>query len=334
MRQRAEAIVVGAGVIGMTTAVCLAESGLSVRVRASEPPHHTTSAVAGAIAGGPAFSDPDEVDGMWEPYEVNVRRHQISLDEFTGLAAAEPDSGVRLRRGRMVCATGDEAPKWARRQPGFQDCSPDERAGFPVAFWMSVPVIDMRSYFDYLIRRLRAADGIVEIRPLESFDQLASQVRLVVNCAGVGAGRLANDPEVFPVRGQHVVVENPGLDDFLFEFFAGRIRGPQSVTVIPHSDRVILGSTADRHNWSREPDPAATKEILRRCGEVEPRLVGARVLGVEVGLRVARPGIRLETEQVGDLTVIHNYGHGPVGVGMSWGCAREVAELALAGSLI
>jgi D-amino-acid oxidase len=47
------------------------------------------------------------------------------------------------------------------------------------------------------------------------------------------------------------------------------------------------------------------------------------VIGHKVGLRPARPEVRLE--RVGD--VVHCYGHGGAGVTLSWGCAREVAEL-------
>ncbi|HXD26929.1 MAG TPA: FAD-binding protein, partial [Propionibacteriaceae bacterium] len=39
-------LVVGAGVSGLTTAICLAEVGRGVRVWAAEPPQRTTSVVA------------------------------------------------------------------------------------------------------------------------------------------------------------------------------------------------------------------------------------------------------------------------------------------------
>jgi D-amino-acid oxidase len=155
---------------------------------------------------------------------------------------------------------------------------------------------------------------------------------VVVNCAGAWAGPLAGDSTTFPVRGQHVVVENPGLDDFLFEFNAKGHRSPNFTGYFAHPDRVLLGGTASRGNWSLEPDPAESEEILQRCIAVEPRFADARVIGVQVGLRAARPDLRLEPEQCGDVPVIHNYGHGGVAVGMSWGCAREVVQLALAGS--
>jgi D-amino-acid oxidase len=46
-----DVVVVGAGVTGLTTAVCLAEAGLRVTVVAAAPPAETTSSVAGAIWG-------------------------------------------------------------------------------------------------------------------------------------------------------------------------------------------------------------------------------------------------------------------------------------------
>ncbi len=330
MQQDTEALVIGAGVVGLTSAVVLAEAGLAVRIRAGEPPLRTTSAVAGAIAGGPSFADPDEIAADGDRVAEEIHWHRTTLDELRELAT-QPDTGVRVENGRMVCADGDETPGWARRQPGFRPCSPQERGDFPVGFWLSLPVVDMRRYLDYLTRRLTSAGGELELRPVDSLADAAREARIVVNCTGVAAGRLAADPAVVPVRGQHVVVDNPGLDDFLFEISAGKRRSPAFTGIIPHTDRVILGGTAERGNWNLDPDPATTEAILRRCAAVEPRLTGARVREVEVGLRAARPQLRLEHERVGAATVIHNYGHGGVAVGLSWGCARQVAQLALAG---
>ena len=102
---------------------------------------------------------------------------------------------------------------------------------------------------------------------------------------------------------------------------------------MPHRERVVLGGNASPNDWNLEPDPAQTGEILRRCIAVEPRLSGARVLRVEVGLRPARPSIRVEQQLIGKSRVIHNYGHGGVGVSMSWGCAATVRSLILGADL-
>jgi D-amino-acid oxidase len=52
------------------------------------------------------------------------------------------------------------------------------------------------------------------------------------------------------------------------------------------------------------------------------------VLGEAVGLRPARPAVRLEAEPRAGGTVVHCYGHGGAGVTLAWGCAEDVVSLA------
>ncbi len=51
MIDETDVVVVGAGISGLTSAVCLAESGLRVAVRAAAAGAGTTSCAAGAIWG-------------------------------------------------------------------------------------------------------------------------------------------------------------------------------------------------------------------------------------------------------------------------------------------
>ena len=58
-----------------------------------------------------------------------------------------------------------------------------------------------------------------------------------------------------------------------------------------------------------------------------PALAGARVVRHKVGLRPARPTVRLDAERRDGRTVVHCYGHGGAGVTLSWGCAADVVAL-------
>ena len=143
---------------------------------------------------------------------------------------------------------------------------------------------------------------------------------MVVNCTGVAARRFADDPKVHPLRGQNLRVANPGLERALADE-----EGPRALTyVIPRPHDCILGSVAVRDDWRLTPDAEATDSILARTALLEPRVAGARILEVKVGLRPGRPEVRLEAEERPEGLLVHDYGHGGAGFTLSWGCADEV----------
>jgi D-amino-acid oxidase len=304
-----DVLVVGGGVIGLTTAVRAAEAGLSVEVWTADPPSRTTSVVASALLG-PA------VGAAGDP----LTRWTLASDAVFRRLAEDPTTGVRVDRGRLVTDLGDEPPPWAADLPGYAPTTPAEQAGFRAGFWCELPVADMRIYLGYLAGRLATAGGRLVERRVDALADGLAVAPTVVNCTGVAAGRLAGDPSVRPVRGQHVVVANPGIDTFFYE---GGSPDDTWTGYFPHPDRVVLGGVAGEGDDSLVPDDAVTAGIIARCAAVEPALADAEVLGIEVGLRPGRPAPRLERE--GD--VVHNYGHGGVGVTVSWGCAAEALEL-------
>ena len=172
------------------------------------------------------------------------------------------------------------------------------------------------------LARFQAAGGELEVRALRALGDVAGAAPVVVNCSGVGARALVPDPAVRSVRGEHVIVENPGLDEFFMEEPA-----PRWAAWFPHGDHVVLGGSADEDDWSLEPDLALAEEIVRRCAAIEPRLADARVLEHRVGLRPARPDVRVEEVALGASRCVHNYGHGGTGVALAWGCARDVCSI-------
>jgi D-amino-acid oxidase len=182
----------------------------------------------------------------------------------------------------------------------------------------------MPAYLRYLAQRLAAAGGEIEIVRLSSLDDWSGRASIIVNCAGFGARELVPDPEVVPIRGQLVVVDNPGIERFLAEETGS---SPDLAYVLPQGDHAVLGGSAERWRTDRTPDLRIAKGILARCIALEPRLRGARVREHRVGLRPGRPRVRFEHVQSSGFHLIHNYGHGGAGVTLSWGCANEVLSL-------
>lgn len=313
--------VVGAGVVGLSCAVRLAEAGPAVRVVAREAPLATTSAVAAA---------------MWFPYLAEPRERVMAWAaatrlELERLARDEPASGVVVRELVVVASTAvtaaSPAPWWADGAAGWRAAAAEELPpGRPGAYLTPVPVAESPRYLPWLAARLAAAGATLELRPqgLASLDEAAAGADVVVDCSGLGARELAGDASVVPVRGQVVLVAAPGVarayvDD---EDPAG------PAYVIPRRDDCVVGGTADAGAWDTTPDSATTAAILGRATALVPALAGAPVLAVRCGLRPVRPEVRLERGlTAAGVPVVHCYGHGGSGLTLSWGCAGEVAAL-------
>ncbi|MFI5566685.1 FAD-dependent oxidoreductase [Streptomyces sp. NPDC051740] len=303
---------IGAGVSGLTTAVCLAEAGMRVRVDTDRLPGATTSAAAGA---------------MWDPYlaepsDLVERWSRATLSELVALSADE-DTGIRLVEGTQESRIPYAMPAWSGLVGG-RLCAPEGlKHGFVSGWHYRAPLADMPRYLHYLVRRLVKEGGSIRSHRYGAVEEAMREAPVVVNCSGTGARALANDPSVEAVRGQLVVVENPGIESF----FCDDTPGADELTYIyPHAHTVVLGGTSDRGNWDLSPDDEAARRIIARCVAVEPSISGARILEQRVGLRPARTQIRLEEERHGGRLLVHNYGHGGAGLTLSWGCAREVVE--------
>ncbi|BEL09082.1 FAD-dependent oxidoreductase [Actinoplanes sichuanensis] len=311
----ADVVVLGAGVSGLTCAIRLAEAGFRVTVHSADPPARITSYAAGAIWGCYLVAHDRGVD--W-----SLR----SLEIFRDLAREPAVTGVRMTSG-VVASRGDL--KADHPGPGAEDVQPVTSTatlppGFTNGWWYRVPLIDMVVYLAYLTARLDDCGVRVQVGGRVTPEQLPRLGTTVVNCTGVDAGDVVPGDPVRPIRGDLLVVGNPGIDTFFVEHDDDR--DGLTTYVLPHGDRVMLGGSRTDGDWSRQPDPERAEQILQRCVEAEPLLAGARVLDHRVGLRPARKRLRVEADGRHP-HVIHNYGHGGAGVTLSWGCADEVLAL-------
>jgi D-amino-acid oxidase len=311
----ADVVVLGAGVIGLTTAITLAEQGRRVLVRTAEPPGATTSAAAGAL-WGPWQATPHNRVLAWA-------RH--TLDALTALAG-EPGTGVRMASGKDISTRHHQPPDWFDLLPDTRPCTVDELpSGYTHGVHYTAPLVDMPVHLDYLARRLRAANGKIEIKPVATLDEATVLAPIVLNCTGLGARTLVEDTTLRPIRGQHLVTTNPGITEFT-EVDTGD--SPDLIAIYPHADHLVLGGTAEPGSWDRQPSQKTAEAILARCTALDARLRAVDIIGHRVGLRPTRYEVRLEERPApGDGRVIHNYGHGGAGVSLAWGCANDAATL-------
>src|SRR4051794_579402 len=263
------ALVVGAGVVGLTAAIRLREAGVAGDIVARDPPAATTSAVAAAL---------------WYPYRAFPRERVAGWSargfEVLSALADEPSSGVRMRLGRERVAPETPDPWWRAAVPGF--------ARTPDGFRFAAPVADMSVHLPWLVRRLTALGGTVERGAVASLEAALARARVVVNCARPGPRELARDDELLAVRGQILRVEAPAVE----EWFLDQADPADLVYVVPRERDVVLGGTAQEGAEEMRPDPATAAAIRAPCEASVPALRGAPVVAEAVGLRPARPAGR------------------------------------------
>jgi glycine/D-amino acid oxidase-like deaminating enzyme len=176
------------------------------------------------------------------------------------------------------------------------------------------------------------------------------QYDVIVNCAGLNGGKLAGDDNTcYPVRGVAIEVRAPWHKHFNY-------RDVDSFT-IPMNDSVILGTLKQAHRSDMEITDEDRREIWEKYLKLHPtfkairrgegkirafkmpsivdhsaKFQHAKAVGEWIGLRPARPSVRLEKVTAKSASgkkcyIIHNYGHGSNGFTLSWGCAMNVLRL-------
>lgn len=310
---------VGGGVSGLSCALLLVKAGHHVTVVSSEQLHETTSYLAAAVWFPTAVGPADAV----------ARWGAVTYRLLAAEAAADVP-GVVMRQTlvlyRDVVEDHAPLPAWVDAVGDVRPARRDELPpGYPRGLRFVVPLVEMPRYLPHLHREVVRAGAQHVVRRLESLDEVLDlRPDVVVNAAGMAAGALVGDDTMFPVRGQIVRVENPGLELSVRdeEHPGGR------AYVHPRSVDCILGGTLEVGRWHTEPDLAETDAILQRCADIAPALAGAKVLESIVGLRPGRATVRVDLDHdLLPVPVVHDYGHGGAGVTIGWGCAQDVTAL-------
>ncbi|KAM0753537.1 DAO-domain-containing protein [Meredithblackwellia eburnea MCA 4105] len=341
-------IVLGAGCVGLTTAIKLREKGFPVLVLAHHLPGDPLDPTyASPIAGAHHLSFADDND--WRQRHFDGTTFDYLWQESEDEQHAKEIGLMRLVQTEFY-SEGEKHLRFMEQMPNFRIHSERERPAFAthcVSF--TSLTIDPTFYLPHLVKRLLSLGGVIQRVPL--LPSLAAAVAYhpsplaLVNCTGLGARDLheVQDKTVHPVRGQVILLDAPWVKSGWTRqvgSLAGGEGGERTYIIPRASGDVIIGGTREKDDWLTTPRKETSANIQQRALEICPSLALSQnesspfslssIIKTEVvGFRPTRDGgIRLEKgEHISRVPIVHNYGHGGYGWQSCYGCADEAVKL-------
>ena len=261
--------VLGCGVMGLSTARLLQHRfGGLVTIYAKDLPPDTTSNMSGALWLPTSSFDQQEVT---ERFTQQFRLAcQISNRAFQGLVG--PEYGVRwtdtLELIRNEASLERELFGGAQLYPQTEiHRDPKRYFGFPYARQFSTLMIEPHMYLRALLRDFYIAGGKIVVKEFKNRRDIARLPESIIfNCTGLGSRALLDDQKLIPVRGQLEILLPQAEVDYCYISGSGYM--------FPRRDGIVLGGTFDRDDWSLQPDPAQTTEILDGHTEIMKQAPG------------------------------------------------------------
>ncbi|RUS34980.1 LOW QUALITY PROTEIN: hypothetical protein BC938DRAFT_477153 [Jimgerdemannia flammicorona] len=330
-----QAIVIGAGVVGLTTALILQQRGFQVTIVARHFPGEFNKDYTSPWAGA-----------HWRSYADKNDVRQRELDVVTYRKLWNDGQSNSAETGVWII---DAFDYWDKVPEVFEEPCADTglctltrhfvaRESFPSCtqsskheIFVTKVSINSSKYLAYLLRSFTALGGTVDRRLVQHIgDVMLPGVDIVANCTGLSARTLGGveDSSVFPARGQIVIIKAPHVD-FTFERYSGGNglgSGGTISYVIPRDNgEVILGGTYRRHGQrdhgirhhpalhcdaprpSQEPPRCRGSPPLRRLQAMQGRGCpvgdGVERISIQLGVRrgrraVDREGAAAERQQV------------------------------------
>lgn len=271
--------VVGAGAIGLTTAIALAETGAKVTIFAREMPMESRSARATGVwspssrIGLSAAVDTDFA-ARWEvlarrsyarhltyigragdPVEFTPRFYVRSEQRDPPLVQEPEEGGDFLQLDRRLRGL---TPPWSEREGTPFPTEAGVRGGLVMTF-------NIAEYTRQMVEDFQAMGGRIERVEIASVNDMAALPgEAIVNCSGYDAKRLANDASLVPVRGQIAWIA--AQTDRLYGIYH------RGVTVLSRRDGLLIQETGsnDFFGYGDENEAPDRNEFLAAQSKVAP----------------------------------------------------------------
>jgi glycine/D-amino acid oxidase-like deaminating enzyme len=355
MKNETRILIIGAGISGLTTAICLKEKGFNVVIVAEKFAPDIVSNVAGALWEWPPAACGKH--GTPRSLERSKGWCITSYEKFKALQSecGSESTGIYLRNAtfyfhEVLENLPEDLKKMnelAARVDNFRrglDIISDtidlaSQQGIQDAYQHMSPMVDTDVYMQWLLDQVKNM-GCEIIQEKITCNLITHEQTLldrfqcaaIVNCSGLGSIEIANDPSMYPLRGALVKVKDEkGLIDGAHCIAHKETSNSEQdiVFIVPRGNKktVILGGLVQIHQWGQSMslnDPII-KRMYNGCLNFLPPLKSLPLDekdSVRTGLRPFTQ-TNVCVERVPATRIFYNYGHGGAGVTLSWGCAQE-----------
>jgi glycine/D-amino acid oxidase-like deaminating enzyme len=242
--------IIGAGVMGLSTARLAQEAGFPVTIYTAALPPDTTSNIAGGqfhpfAVFREGFETPEFRTQFARALDYSWRRFQIMVGD---------DYGIRwlptyVKDGSPETKVIATFPPINRTLRPAEHPFPDENV-----LRYDTMYVETGRYLRQMERDVRIGGGKIEVRRFATPADIAALPEgLVFNCTGLGSRDLFGDADLHPVRGQLAILEpQPEVryaylgDGYMF----------------PRPDGILLGGTFEVDQWDPTPQPTDIERII------------------------------------------------------------------------
>ncbi len=250
LSQEAPVAVLGAGIMGLCTASLLLDRGHAVTIYARDFPPHTTSNVAG---------------GLWAPTHVGCGNDQAEQERHQRILRRSWQTfrdleGRRFGIEPIPMFEADDARDRLDHMPEGLTDKPRrlDRLPFsgrqPAGQVSQTLLVETPRFLDQLLAQIQQRGGRTRSVDLGGPNDLrALPETVLVNCLGLGAGKIAHDENVLGIRGQLVLLD-PAPRTFFLDHALGY--------TISRRDILILGGTFEEGVCDNRPVDHDCQRIL------------------------------------------------------------------------
>ncbi|KAL0572874.1 hypothetical protein V5O48_009086 [Marasmius crinis-equi] len=329
-------LVIGGGVIGLTTSWALLDHGYRVTIVSKEWASFTDKQRLASQIAGALWEYPPAVCGQHTD-KISLQHSKkwcmVAYHIWDAIASDEElsrSSGVRmlpsdfyfphlldfdpfqLNKMNEIKSSG---VRGFRSGPHLiSERRVDSDHGGVDAYEILAPVIDTDAAMAWLMKLVLAKGAVMHTETIrgdlltqEHYLRARFEADVIVNCTGLAGAEVAGDKSCYPIRGGLLRVVNDGKDfpkvEAALTISANVAKHNEIVFIVPRNDDILLlGGFTEPHEWNLDLtlDSPVMKRMRARCEEFLPELKEAHLdpeYPMAQGLRPFRgTNIRVERE--------------------------------------